>query len=341
MIQRSRSFRRNTLYRPAGRLSVMLCVAVLCASSSLAQNTAPPLSRPPSEPTASRTTQDTPPVIHRAPGKTTYTQGGSSPFSTPYVGGALEPDRPHITQMLMRGDVRGELNLDKLQRETLDMQKGTAGDALRRQARQDAKRIQDLQSEGENLSPGERPARAREVREAIQQDHLVFESEADKRTLTALTPAQIKRVVELDLQWRGPFALSTPNLADTLQLSDTQRAAIEAEAKAFMDAQNDALRAAAASLRPPAPALPQDKSVEQSARVQNGRGTSIVEIHTSLVTLTPEQTRARDLKTVVALQPLQPARQAGEARILALLTPEQRQQWKALLGSPFAFRPNL
>lgn len=340
MIQCPRSFRRNNLYRRPFCLSMTLLAGRLCGPFSLAQSAAPPLSRPPSEPTASRPTQDTPPpVIRRAPAKTTFTQGSGSPFSTPQVGGVLEPDRPHITQMLMRGDVRGELNLDKLQRETLDMQRGTAGDALRRQARQDAKRIQDLQSEGENLSPGERPAHAREVRAAIQQDHLVFESEADKRTLTALTPAQIKRVVELDLQWRGPFALATPSLADTLQISDTQRAAIEAEAKAFLETQNEALRAAAPGLHPPT--LPQDKSVEKSARVQNGRGTSVVEIHSSLVTLTPEQTRARDLKTIVALQPLQPARQAGEARVVALLTLEQQQQWKALLGSPFAFRPNL
>ncbi len=342
MIQRLRSFRPNTLNRLPVLLPTTLFGVVLCGPSLLAQSAAPPLSRPPSEPTASRPTQDTPaPVIRRASAKTTYMQGSSSPFSTPQVGGVLEPDRPHITQMLMRGDVRGELSLDKMQRETLDMQKGTAGDALRRQARQDAKRVQDLQSEGGDLSFSERQANARAVREAIQQDHLVFESEADKRTLTVLTPAQIKRVVELDLQWRGPFALAAPNLADTLQLSDTQRAAIEAEAKTFLDAQNEALRAAAPGLRPPAPTLPQDKSVEKSARVQNARGTSVVEIHTSLVTLTPEQTRARDLKTVVALQPLQAARMAGEARALALLTPEQQQQWKALLGSPFAFRSNL
>ena len=315
--------------------------AVLCGSCSLAQSAVPPLSHPPSEPTSSRPTQDTsPPVIRRAPARTTYTQASSSPFSTPQVGGVLEPDHPHITQMLMRGDVRGELNLDRTQREALDTQKDTAGDALRRQARQDAKRIQDLQSDGENLPPGERLSRAREVREAIQQDHLVFESEADKRALNALTPTQIKRVVELDLQWRGPFALVALNLADALQLSDEQRAAIETETRTFLDAQSKALRAASALL-PSAPASPQDKTVEKSARVQNGRGTSVVEIHTSLVTLTPEQAHVHDLKTAAALQPLQPARMAGEARVLALLTPEQRQQWKALLGGPFTFRPNL
>ena len=275
-------------------------------------------------------------MIHRGASVTTSTRGLRSPFAAPLLGGPLEPAHPHLTQMLMRADVQSELALTARQRETLDANKTRADMEIRQQARQDAKRIQDLQTDAVSLTSGERIARAHDVIEAIKQDHLVYESESDRRTVAALTAGQIKRLTELDLQWRGPLALAAPNLADTLQLSDTQIAAIQTQADDYARAQDAALGAAAAALRPPAPL----RAEEKTARVQNERGTAVVEMHSSLVTMTAQQLHERDMKTVAVLQSAQQARQAAEAGILALLTPEQAQQWKALLGSPFAFHPN-
>lgn len=103
--------------------------------------------------------------------------------------------------LLSRPDVRADLELSP----------EVAGDAARTIAELHGRAL---------ATRGMKGAQAVEARKAIERDEEAW-------LKGKLTPSQFVRLVQIDLQWEGPSALlSRPIFAETLGLTDEQRAAI-------------------------------------------------------------------------------------------------------------------
>ena len=97
-----------------------------------------------------------------------------------------------------------------------------------------------MQQEGGNLdprsmSPDERQQMFTQMRDTVTDSLTAVQADQNKKSEAILTPAQTKRLRELDLQWRGPLALSDEKLADKVTLTPDQRAKFTAMLKELRD----------------------------------------------------------------------------------------------------------
>jgi Spy/CpxP family protein refolding chaperone len=100
--------------------------------------------------------------------------------------------------LLMREDVQRELNLSQTQKARLEQ--------LRQEMQQAMQELRDLP-----------PEQRRERMQALRQKY-------DPATI--LNETQRKRLRELELQWQGPFALTDPEIAKQVGLTEEQQAKI-------------------------------------------------------------------------------------------------------------------
>ena len=127
-----------------------------------------------------------------------------------------------------------------------------------------------------------------------------------------LRPEQIKRLNELDLQWRGPLVLSDAQISKPLDLTAEQKQQITALLEQYRTAQ-------------------QKKFAEVNAAFPAQRGTTVS-------TAAAPDIKALTEDIAAGHESLAKTRQELGTKALTLLTPEQQAQWKTLQGKAFVFR---
>lgn len=234
--------------------------------------------------------------------------GSGTPILTP---GALRPEDPtHSTEwvlLMSHKEVNTEINLDGHQRDALDQLQAKSREEIMNKMRSLA--ASNPQEEA-NETPEERRAQY-EQRMAQQRSYMEsYPDEMAKRAEGVLKSAQVKRLRELDLQWRGPLALADPKVADALKLNAEQRDKVTTALHDYQAAAVTIRRQMMPSLGQPGKAggAPAPPSVEEM--------------------------RARRVK---AQKDMDQARQEAGEKALAVLTPEQQKRWQEMLGKPFAF----
>lgn len=206
------------------------------------------------------------------PGRTgTSAQGSREPSVAFVFAGAFKPF--FLSFLLSRPDVQKELKLTEAQKKSLQTRLQSFGPRQREQSNQASPRTSGGQ--------GQR----------AQQPNV---RDIDKVIRDILTPAQQKRLEELQLQWVGPGALLWPDVAQKVGLTNQQTQKIREAEQANMQKRWE---------------------VFQRARTTN-------------------QAEREKL-----FQQMELLRRDLNNKILALLTPAQKQKWQSLLGKPFTFNP--
>ncbi len=268
----------------------------------------------------------------------------SRSFSDPGVSGT--------SNLLTRSDVRNELALNGRQTEALtDLQNGYPA----AMAQPIMSLFQKMMSEGggnpRDMSPEDQKAFGEQMRVKVQETQFAVQGEQDKKAEAVLTPAQAKRLRELDLQWRGPLALTDSALTAKLPLTADQQAKFTAMLREYRN-QQQAARAGMFGMGP--------RNAPGGARTGTGRNNAKPSSQDAapkgadaaadaappmpptpggrFVMPNPEQMQAQIEEQDKQITTL---RKGMDAKALALLTPEQQQQWKAMQGRPFTFRANL
>ncbi len=150
--------------------------------------------------------------------------------------------------------------------------------------------------------------------EAFQKKMAEWQASEDKQVAAILDADQQKRYHQLQLQRQGVAAIADKAVADTLKLSEEQRGKVQA----VLTEQRQAMRSLFGGPRgPDGPGgPPPGAGPDGGTGGPGGRGG-----------FDPEAMRSR----------MEAQRKQMEEKIMALLTDEQKKQWKEMLGAPFTF----
>lgn len=146
-------------------------------------------------------------------------------------------------------------------------------------------------------------------REDAVKKALELQQSADRQLQELLTAGQLQRLKEIALQQIGPMALTRPDVAETVGLTAEQKQQIRALQEQFA------------------------KTALQTAQnLQGLRSGGRPKLRELKSTLGAVQANLSHIETV---------KHDTDARILALLTPEQKQKWEQAKGAPFQGALNL
>ena len=283
--------------------------------------------------------------------------------------GFADPGISNASNLLTRTDVRNHLFLNGRQTEALGEQQTNYLPSL---ATQMVSVFQNM-FQGANLqemSPEDRQSYLADVgtkvADKVQDTLTSFQGDQDKKAEALLKPDQVKRLHELDLQWRGPLALNDATVGEPFQLTADQKSKLSAMLKEYRATQQTARGGfmGMGGMRPGGlpgigqpnagkpvggdkgnPAPPANGAGQPNAAAGNGAGDKNTGVQPPAVPgnlanfrmPSPEEMSNMmddNNKKMVKL------RKTVDEKALALLTPEQQQKWKAIQGKPFAFRTN-
>lgn len=224
-----------------------------------------------------------------------------------------DPTTSSKLMLLQRDDVRTELGISARQREQMEQEQQKAREEMRNNPnRPDFEALR-------NMSPEERRAQMEKMREQMQGQMSTFATQMAAKIEAVLTPAQQKRLSELDLQWRGPLALTDSKVASQMRLSPDQQRQITNIHTEYRTGQDEVRRSIMGSFGP-------------GGRGQGNQGNSD---NGGRPQFNPEEMRARMENMQKETEKV---KKASSDKIVALLSAEQRQAWKSLQGKAFTFR---
>jgi hypothetical protein len=227
------------------------------------------------------------------------------------------PDPLHssVVQLLQRPDVQNHLGLNLKQKSELAdlLARGEAKTQMFWQSQQ-AESRQSQQADSREMSDEERQAAQQQLRQRAEQFRTGLQGDLDKAIQTILKPEQLKRIGELDLQWRCPLALADPKVAEPVKLTAEEQSSVQTSLSDF-------------------------QSAAQRAQMKAMLGLNIRAFF-------PGGGGARDLPTPEQLQEkllayrkeLDKARKSATDAVLTSLTPEHKSRWQEMTGAPFTFR---
>ena len=260
----------------------------------------------------------------------------------------VDPTRSSITTLLKRDDVKSEILLSQRQGEEMTTAETKDQDDLNQKvqaARPDRAAMQNLSQEDRRAAMQEARQKMNDIR---KEAGAAMDADLDKKAQEVLKPEQIKRLKELDLQWRGPLALADPKVAEQFNLTadqKTQIAAILADYRKSEQATQQETFAAmggrgrrnrggnAAGGATPAPGAPADPNAPATP--------APADPNAQAAPATPPQPldpAAIEAKLTEAQGKIDKSRQDGGDKVVALLTDEQKAAWKAAQGKKFTFR---
>ncbi|CEK18906.1 small-conductance mechanosensitive channel [Chthonomonas calidirosea] len=247
----------------------------------------------------------------------------------------LDPTRSNEALLLRRDDVRHELLLSGDQQNQLNqLIIGVQRDTFTQVANAWRQNIQQNRQNLRDMTPEERRAFFQQQGQQMETTVAKITDQEDAKLEAVLDNWQKNRLHQLDLQWRTAMALSDDKVADKLNLTPDQRAAIKKIANDFRQLQRQTLMAlfqpnntnevaangAVPGQQPPIPG-PQGPPRFDPAQLQQ------------IMATLPDRAKQAEAK-------MYKARIEYGNKALAVLTPEQRAQWQTLLGKPFYFNPN-
>ncbi len=240
------------------------------------------------------------------------------------------PESDRLRQLLQRPEVQNHLKLTVRQKGELGLNpKPSANGAAGRNAPPAGDDLPGssgrialvLPAEaGESgASPDERQKQAEAALEKLRAQLAADAGSRLGKIKEVLTPDQYARLLQLDLQRRGPLALGDPVVAEQIKLDLAKRAPVAALAN---DAQKRIGEATSEALR---------KSLGEP---EAGSGDVRIVAPARL-----EQFR-RDMKNRLSpvRQKTDKIKKEGEANVLALLSDEEQTRWREAQGEPFSFR---
>ncbi len=227
--------------------------------------------------------------------------------------GAVEPSRYQALPLLLRNDVRGELNISIPQREAID---------------ELVKKDKPLGGKGRPLTISSHSGDENDIREQIQQMINSSLDESNKTTETVLHREQVQRLHQLDLQWRGALALADKSLIEPLNLSGDQQSKAAEYLQAYREQQSTISMEVYKDFM---------ETQQQNDKDDNGGERKMISVRLKI----PERkdmTPAQRIKFDEMDEKIEKIRKVQNAKALALLTPEQKAAWLKLQGKPFGFR---
>jgi hypothetical protein len=232
----------------------------------------------------------------------------------------IDPGRTYIYQLIKRDDVRSQILLTARQREALDASDKTQQDAMQQQMKINLQSLgSDLQGKSKEELQAAMQDRARQLQDQIKG----MSDERDKRLAAILTPKQLARLKELDLQYRGPLAMGVKPVAELAKLTPEQAPKVFDLLKEYRQevSKQFSLGVKTAGFNSKQGADSPSASNKNSA---------------------PAATQAEmQAKMEKAKKEIEKARRALGEKALKTLDDEHRAQWSTLTGRPFQFRTNL
>lgn len=146
-------------------------------------------------------------------------------------------------------------------------------------------------------------------REDAVKKALELQQTAERQLQELLTPGQLQRLKQIALQQIGPMALTRPDVAQTVGLTAEQKQQIRTLQEQFAKT-----------------------AVQTAQNLQSLRSGGRPKLRELKSTLGAVQANLSYIET---------AKRETDARILALLTPEQKQKWEQAKGAPFQGALNL
>jgi len=232
-----------------------------------------------------------------------------------------DPTQSAKLMLIQRDDVRSELVISAKQREQMDQEQQKAREEMRNN-RPDFSQFQ-------NLSPEERRAKMEEFRNQMQTQMRTFNDQMTAKIEAVLTPAQQKRLGELDLQWRGPLALADDKVSALVRLTPDQQRQVGNILNEYRTGQQQVMQNAFQGFgRGPGAGPGGGQGGGQGADAGGGQGGQRPQFN-------PEEMRTRMEN---AQKEVEKIKKASADKVVALLAPEQKQIWKAAQGKIFIFR---
>jgi len=240
------------------------------------------------------------------------------------MGGGVNPLQSHAMELIRpeRTDVRSELHLDIKQKAALDELMNNSQSEIQNRVRQQfqSPELQAIR----NLPQDQQRAKMQEFMQAnraqMMADMQAWQGELNEKVKAILRPPQIKRLGELDLQYRGPFSLADQKIAKQVNLSDEHKAEIAKIYGDFQAYQQQQMQEFFQKMRENGAAAGQGG--QQGAR----RGFNPQDFQNQMQPVT---------------QKIEAQKKEAEAKVLALLSPEEKQAWVAVIGEKFTFRKDI
>ena len=278
-----------------------------------------------------------------------FGQGGGRGFGgfNAMQGAPRDPTRSAIPILLNRDEVKTEIMLAQTQSEEFAAGEKTAQDAVMQQM-QDIRKNRPTPQSMQDLSQEEQQAKRTEARQKMMESRDAMMStltdSLEKKAETVLRPDQMTRLHQLDLQWRGPLALTDKKVGDKYNLTADQKTKLADLLKQSQTEQQSMMRDARTALRPP-------RQGRRGANGANGAATPAPTDPNAPATPTADPNAAAAPAAPVAFDPAviqqkmteaaakaDVIRLSYDAKALAVLTDAQKTQWTAAQGRKFAFR---
>ena len=219
------------------------------------------------------------------------------------MGRMSEPTMSNVQTLLRRTDVQKELSLSAKQREQLTEQEEKSREEMRERMMSGFDR--STFSNFRDLSQSEREEKMQEVQTKMQTTMTKFNGEQEEKIAKILSVTQMKRLKELDLQWRGPMSLGDPIVVEKMKLAPERTIKVKTLLGEYRKEQNEMRRSMFSGV------------------VGGGQRPDPQEMQDRMEKMMDEGDKLK--KT------------SGE-KILAALSDEEKATWKTLTGKKFTFK---
>ncbi len=253
----------------------------------------------------------------------------------------------HALQLLQRADVQSHIHLDIKQKNELGQLTTASQQEMRNQMGQvfqSMRQNAQAQPQGQNLSRQERQQQMQQQMAAIQPQIQAtmdkVQGEIDEKVASILRPDQLKRLHELDLQWRGPLSLGADKVAKEIEESDEHKATVLAIYQDYTKAQNDARMQMFQNMgrggRGGQSQGGQPGGQAGSNQAQPGGTPQAGQPGGQNNGFQAMQARMADLQKAD-----DEARKAAEAKVLTTVSADEKSAWTKAIGEIFRFRKDM
>ena len=243
---------------------------------------------------------------------------------------AMDPSKTDIMTLIKRQDVQADILLTSAQREKLE----AFDQEVKKQRQGMMSQVFGQFAQFGTMTQEERQAKIQEIQEQapdIQKQFTGSMEEQNKKLEKMLSAKQNARLHELDLRWRGAFAMSDQKVSDEMKFDKPTHDKIKVAFEAYQKTQQEGMRSiftgAFGNQGGAVQTTPGATPPAAGAAPQNGAGgfqrPNFAELQKKM-----DEAQKKDDKI----------RKVEEVKLLASLTPEQSKLWTTMLGRKFVFR---
>ncbi|MBM3495989.1 MAG: hypothetical protein FJX72_16950 [Armatimonadetes bacterium] len=205
-----------------------------------------------------------------------------------------------VSTLIRRSDVQGALRLGMRQRSAIN-------ETLNQQ--QPGRVMVSVRADQNSTPDSLRQQADDQIRAQI--------GDRDGQIKAVLKAEQWERLLQLDLQWRGPLALADPKVAARVELSGETRSLIAPVATVYNATKSEVMASLAQR--------------HEDVSPDGSRRSIAMRLNTSEL----------DKPMSPARKKLEKAKREAEDEILGALTPDEKRRWKSACGEPFTFRSDI